>query len=114
MADLDAPVSEVDLAPSGDSDLGVKPVLGGIPGRRVQESDGAYPCLVMVSDKLRVINCRDDMQWIIQRRQGADEWRGVSYCRTREALIRDARRRLGADLPLEGPAILQALPERHP
>ena len=39
----------------------------------------------------RVITCRDDLQWILQRRKkgGAERpWRGVGYFRTRNALIR--------------------------
>jgi hypothetical protein len=39
----------------------------------------------------RVVTCRDDLQWIVQRRKkgGAERpWRGVGYVRTRDALIR--------------------------
>ena len=45
-----------------------------------------------------MIDCRDNIQWIVQRRDGAN-WRGLSFCRTRVVLIRDAKRRLGNELP---------------
>ena len=84
-----------------------------VPQVSHREKDDTYPAIAMVSDKVRVINCKDDLQWIVQRRMG-DEWRGLSFCRTRATLIRDTRRRLNADIPAEALAILQALPEMHP
>ena len=95
---------------------GVSPAPIGIPASLIshRETDSNYPVLVQVSDKVRVINCKDNLQWIVQRKQG-QQWQGVSFCRTREVLIRDARRRFAPDnLPLEALAILQSLPERHP
>ena len=83
----------------------------GILGRRIshRETDDAYPCIAKITPTLRVINCKDDMQWIVQVLQG-DQWRGVSFCRTRDALIRDVRRKLGASDPFH---ILQRLPAHH-
>jgi hypothetical protein len=46
----------------------------------------AAPC-----EGLRVIVCKDDLQWILQRRKkgGAGRlWRAVGYFRTRKALVR--------------------------
>ena len=78
--------------------------------RRFHESDDDYPVIVQISDMVRVINCKDDIQWIVQARRNAmgKGWRGSSFCRTREALIRCA-----SPLPPEALAILRALPEQH-
>ena len=64
-----------------------------------------------LSDKVRVIECRGRIQWIIQRRRSVcpNSWRGVWYCRTREALLRYA----GSGDPA-GLIRLRALPERYP
>jgi hypothetical protein len=63
-----------------------------------------------MTDKARVI-CRDRLQWIVQRRRSVcpNSWRGVSFCRTREALLRCAGRGDPAAV-----ARLRALPERFP
>ena len=61
---------------------------------RAAESDDSYPHIVAVLNRgWRVIVCRDGIQWILQRRNRAETvarhvWRGRSYCRTKEALIR--------------------------
>jgi hypothetical protein len=78
-----------------------------------RERDDAYPVIAQIDAKTRVINCKDDMQWIVQRRRCADNWTSMSFCQTREALIRDARRRAG-DLPPTPLAVLHWLPEWHP
>lgn len=58
-----------------------------------RESDDAYRSVIAeLSPGWRVIVCRDGIQWIVQRRRAAGRhggrWRGVHYCRTRDALIR--------------------------
>ena len=61
---------------------------------RLAESDDSYPRVVAIlNGQWRVIECRDRIQWFLQRRNRAKSvakhaWRGRSYCRTREALIR--------------------------
>jgi hypothetical protein len=82
-------------------------------GLSARESDASYSTLTYLDDRTRVIDCRDNIQWIVQRRDGAN-WRGLSFCRTRLVLIRDAKRRLGNELPKDALAVLQALPEWHP
>ena len=64
----------------------------------------------------RVIECRDRVQWILQRRGSPkkppkDDWRARSYCRTSEALIRCAREHAGEINPTACTA-LAALPPR--
>ena len=61
----------------------------------------------------RVIVCRDDLQWIIQRRKngGAERpWRALHYCRTRKALLRLCASLCGQIDP-NASATLEALPE---
>ena len=58
-----------------------------------RERDADYRHIVTeLSDRWRLIVCRDGLQWIIQRRDGERSgrarWTGVYYCQTREALIR--------------------------
>ena len=82
-----------------------------------RESDTGYRAVVAVlNDRWRVIECRDGIQWILQRQDAARSlhgapWRGRSYCRTRAALIRDVGRHAGEISPA-AMAILEALPER--
>jgi hypothetical protein len=87
-------------------------------GCHFSESDDAYPHL-RLNDRFRVIVCRDGIQWILQRRDrpgrperhARSDWRGRSYCRTREALIGCC----GAHAGEIGPAaivVLSALPEQ--
>jgi hypothetical protein len=83
--------------------------------RSVFESDEAYPHL-RLNSRWRVIECRDGLQWILQVRNRAetvarDVWRGRSYCRTLDALIRRCDRYAGA-LDPAAVAALRALPER--
>jgi len=71
------------------------------------ESSDEYAHVVAVLDaKRRVIECAARIQWIIQvrnRKGGPRPWRGVSFCRTKEALVR-----------LAGPhPLLLALPEGY-
>ena len=71
------------------------------------ETTDGYPAVVAVlDDKTRVIECRAGIQWILQRRTngGRFPWASVSFCRTKEALVR-----------LAGPhPTLLALPDRFP
>jgi hypothetical protein len=63
-----------------------------------------------------VIECRDGLQWILQRRGSPEtsrggDWRGRSYCRTKEALIRCAREYAG-EIDPDACRTLAALPAR--
>jgi hypothetical protein len=88
-------------------------VLEALPSHR--ERDGGYPTVARLSDTIRVIECKDGLQWILQRRSG-DQWKGLAYCRTRAALIREASVLLGhvpqALLELSGhyDGIIEAVP----
>jgi hypothetical protein len=87
------------------------------PARPAGESDQTYPN-INLNDRWRVIECRDGIQWVLQARNRAetvasDVWRGRSYCRTRQALIRCCDQYAGAINPA-AVAALEALPERFP
>jgi hypothetical protein len=52
------------------------------------EGSDDYPHVVAVlGEKTRVIVCNEGIQWIVQHKKG-QQWRGRSFCRTREALLR--------------------------
>ncbi len=54
----------------------------------LREEDNDYLHVVArVDETTRVIECRNQMQWIVQRRVG-NRWRGFWFCRTKEALLR--------------------------
>jgi hypothetical protein len=84
-------------------------------------SEGAddYPAIVArLNDRWRVIAGTCGIQWILQRRGSPekarrDDWRGRSYFRTREALIRCSHA-LSGQIDPAASAILANLPERFP
>ncbi len=89
----------------------------GAPSRDVvtarNEGVDWYPGLVAQIDaQTRVIECAARIQWIVQRsvvRARGREWRGVSFCRTKQALLRCVRKWVpGEHLSLE------ALPDWFP
>ena len=54
------------------------------------EANDDYSAIVAMLDAdNRVIRCVDDVQWIVQKREGRI-WNGVYFCRTKEALLRYA------------------------
>jgi hypothetical protein len=59
---------------------------------RNESSDGSGRVVAILNPKWRVIECRDQIQWILQSRESVKSepglWRGRSYCRTKEALLR--------------------------
>jgi hypothetical protein len=83
----------------------------------LRETADGYPGFVaQLNPDWRVVACRDRVQWVLQRRGSPekprrDDWRGRSYCRTRDALIRCAREYAGFIDP-EALAVLAALPAR--
>lgn len=82
-----------------------------------QESADNYCGVVAVLNAhWRVIECHHGLQWILQRRNApkkarGDDWRGRSYCRTREALIRCTCASAGEIDPAAA-TVLASLPER--
>ncbi|MBN7759991.1 hypothetical protein JYP52_02495 [Nitratireductor aquibiodomus] len=79
-----------------------------------KESDDSYHAVVaQLHPGWRVIACRDGIQWILQRLKGrgASAWRGICFCRTRDALMRCIRER-DIDVSAEAVAIIANLPVR--
>jgi hypothetical protein len=67
-----------------------------------RETDESYEGVVSREGDLRIVNCRDDIQWIVQWLRGG-QWRNKSFHRSRLSPIQ----RYG---PLE---IMLSLPEHH-
>lgn len=67
-----------------------------------------------LNDRLRVIVCRAEWQWIVQRRggrrHGAPRWESLRYFRTRKQLLASLHT-LQTPLDPAALAILQGLPE---
>jgi hypothetical protein len=82
------------------------------PGRG-EENDDYHPVIANLNARWRVIACKSSIQWVLQRRDGADHWRGYWFCRTREALIRGARGHAG-DIAGDALVILLRLPAWFP
>ena len=63
----------------------------------------------------RIIECRDGIQWILQRRKGQSsgrpEWRGQCFCRTRAGLLICIREKCGP-VDTDAMALARCLPER--
>jgi hypothetical protein len=78
---------------------------------RNESSDGHSRVVAILNGKWRVIECRDRVQWILQSRDSpkpeAGLWRGRSYCRTKEALLRVCATHAGKIAA----AMLAALPD---
>ena len=90
----------------------VKSSAAHLSGRWLGEENDTYPVVADLNARWRVIVCRNQMQWILQRRRGgANHWRGYWFCRSREALIRGAHERAG-QISGTALAILLRLPER--
>ena len=88
------------------------PALIAVPARQSRrEKDEAYPCIARLNARWRVICCRDDLQWILQRLDG-DQWRGNSFCRTREVLLQRIAERCG-EVNATALDLIRALPERY-
>jgi hypothetical protein len=63
-------------------------------GARPVEANDDYPHIVAMLDaNTRVIECADNLQWIIQKRCNAARWpwRNQYFCRTKEGLLLYAR-----------------------
>ena len=84
--------------------------------KKPTESADDYGRIVSSNGKFRVIVCKGNLQWIVQRRDRSNgglagaRWRSLRYFRTRAALITfwtGLNRSLESDIPVE----LDALPK---
>jgi hypothetical protein len=105
--------AEISTSRLPDSGRMILSTVNALPTATGAENSDDYPCVVAaLNPKWRVIVCRNALQWILQRRQGKT-WRGYWFCRTREALIRGARKCVG-QIGGDALVILLRLPERFP
>jgi hypothetical protein len=106
----------VNLPPDPDVDQSTnRPVKPLSAARRPEKADD-YPAVVArLGSRWRVIECRDAIQWILQRRKGQwagrPQWQAQHYCRTRCGLLRCIRKFCGP-FDDEALAIVRSLPER--
>jgi hypothetical protein len=82
---------------------------------RHESSDGYSRVVAVLNGKWRVIECRDRIQWILQSRDSLRPeevglWRGRSYCRTKETILRVRAAHAGKIAPTTA-AVLVALPD---
>ncbi len=82
--------------------------------RKPRESEDGYPSIAR-SGRWRIIRCRDDIQWIVQRdeRRGsagraARPWRGVAYV-ANERFLREVISRPSLGIPRDDLAVLLIL-----
>ena len=73
------------------------------------EKSDHYACVIAQGERARVIVCKHNLQWVIQRRKGGPQgrWLAVGYCRARSTVLR-----LWAGLGEPPNPALDALPER--
>ena len=80
-----------------------------------EESDDYPTIIARLNNGWRVIECRDGVQWILQRRAGKrygqPRWQSRCYCRTRDGLTARVRE-LAGELDANALAILEGLPDR--
>jgi len=74
------------------------------PGTDRRETANGYRGVIFDLGQFRVATCRDDLQWLFQRRRPGfagvgPAWDSIGYCVTRTALIRLQRSHMGADAP---------------
>src|SRR4029079_13812844 len=66
---------------------GASPAPVHLPAASKRERDHDYRSVVVyLTGKCRVIECKDSIQWIIQRLRG-NQWHGYSFHRNRDVLI---------------------------
>jgi hypothetical protein len=107
----------VDFWPHAQAER-TSPVKGGgvVSGAKSEEADNYGAIVARLNADWRVIVCSVGLQWVLQRgyrakNHGDMRWRGRSFCRTSEALIRCSREHASAIEPAAA-AILAALPAR--
>jgi hypothetical protein len=77
---------------------------------RISEGADCYPHVVAkLSPHTRIIECRDAIQWIVQKSEGVDKngltrRKSLSYCRTKQGLLRH--------VPSEHSVPISTLPDR--
>ena len=79
---------------------------------RNEGADDYLAIVARIDAETRVIECAAHIQWVVQRsvnRARGREWRGVSFCRTKQALLRCVREWVPGEHP-----VLEGLPDWFP
>ena len=101
--------------PSIDMDIATNANTPCLLGARREEADDYPGVIAELNSNWRVIECRDAIQWILQRqtgtRHGQPRWDARCYNRTRQGLLRRVRA-LTSECDANALAVLQSLPER--
>ncbi|WP_027155327.1 hypothetical protein [Mesorhizobium sp. WSM2561] len=92
-----------------------EPAVGPVFESRNGEKAYDYQAVITVLNRdWRVIQCKDGIQWILQRRKGQFEgkpaWKGRSYCRSKGGLVRSIRDHAG-EIGEASLKTVEALPE---
>ncbi|WP_170474678.1 hypothetical protein [Ruegeria arenilitoris] len=107
-------VDPVSVATSTITEQQCQRASGDLSKSAMQETADDYGrVIIRLCPHHRVIICRDDLQWIVQRRKkgGAERpWRAVGYFLTRDALVRCCAN-LCSRVDPHAMAALLALPE---
>jgi hypothetical protein len=75
-----------------------------------ESAEGYGRLVARIDANTRVVECAAGIQWVLQRRGDRGEaWRGVSFCRTKQALLRCVREWASSEHPE-----MEALPDRFP
>lgn len=82
---------------------------------RAETADDYSGFVARLNENWRVVDCMDRIQWILQRRGSPgksrrNDWRGRSYCRSKEFLVRCTREYCGP-IDQAAAATLDALPD---
>src|SRR5262245_23488791 len=80
------------IAPTvGDAGPASKLTLPCLAAASNEEADNYRAVVAILNPRWRIIECRNGIQWILQRsaglRHGKTRWEGRCYCRTRECLL---------------------------
>jgi hypothetical protein len=66
-----------------------------VSAKQPTEQDEAYEAVVAVlTDRLRVIQGRCNLQWIMQARTGKTTWKSLAYCGTKTGLLQRLKEHL--------------------
>jgi hypothetical protein len=79
-----------------------------------RERDDAYlGTIVQFCQRWRLVHCKDQMQWIIQKKESSrrGDWRGLKYLTCKESVLK-ASGSLGLLSDPNTEAVLTTLPER--
>ncbi len=106
---LEKPYAESNISLSGTTlpeDAAIESGVPLCPFKHTSETEGNdhYQWVVCeLSDRWRVIVCKDRKQWILQYRDSLDKpnrWRGEVYCAFKSSLLREVKDRVGMEVRL--------------